>query len=259
LLPLTNNSLPAGRLTIRFRSDNMKRLTIIHLMFSLVFGTTLYAQDTLPKFSLKNVGNDRIVIGWVNNYSNVKQISIQRSFDSLTGFKTLLSVADPAAQQNGFVDAKATNDHMFYRLYIMLEKGVFLFSEAKQPVLDTANRNRFPTGTGNLTEIDPGGVPNVNNRNIPSGFVPSLYVFTHRDGYVKVNLPSAEKPKKYTIKFFEEDDSFLFEIKEAKERSFKIDKTNFYHAGWFKFELYDDGKLMEKHKIYLEKDFTPVP
>ena len=26
---------------------------------------------------------------------------------------------------------------MFYRLYIMLDKGVYLFSDAKRPVLDT--------------------------------------------------------------------------------------------------------------------------
>ena len=39
------------------------------------------------------------------------------------------------------------------------------------------------------------------------------------------------------------------------EVSLKIDKSNFYRAGWFKFELYEDGKLMGKNKFYLEKDF----
>ena len=67
-------------------------------------------------------------------------------------------------------------------------------------------------------------------------------------------LPEDEKPKKYSIKFFEEDVP-LFELKEIKEREFKIDKSNFYHAGWFRFELYEDDKLIEKHKFQLEKDF----
>ena len=53
------------------------------------------AQDTLPKFSVKNVGNDRIIVGWINNYIDVTQISVQRSFDSVSGFKTLLTVTDP--------------------------------------------------------------------------------------------------------------------------------------------------------------------
>jgi hypothetical protein len=233
----------------------MKLLPIFLLLFTLTVCKTLHAQDTLPNFSLKNIGNDRIVIGWVNNYSNAKQISIQRSFDSLSGFKTILSVADPSALQNGFVDNKATNDHMFYRIYIMLEKGIFLFSDAKKPVADTSFRANFPNGTGKLTEINPGNTPNVNNKPHLDGFLPSLYVYTHRDGYVKVSLPGSEKPKKYSIKFFEEDDTFLFELKEVKEKSFKIDKANFYHAGWFRFELYEDGKLREKHKFYLEKDF----
>ena len=59
----------------------------------------------------------------------------------------------------------------------------------------------------------------------------------------------------FSIKFFDEDNTLLFELKEVKEKDFKIDKTNFYHAGWFKFELYEGEKLLEKHKFYLEKDF----
>jgi hypothetical protein len=232
----------------------MKRLTLLLLIFSTICNF-LHAQDTLPKFSLKDVGNGRIVIGWTNNYTNVKQISIQRSFDSLTGYKTILTVPDPTPQQNGYVDSKAINDHMFYRIYIMLDKGIFLFSDAKQPVLDLSFKTNFPTGTGNLTEINTGNSPNVSNKPYMAGFTPSLYVFTHRDGYVKVNLPTDEKSKKYSIKFFTEDETFLFELKEIKERNFKLDKTNFYHAGWFRFELYEDGKLIEKHKFYLEKDF----
>ena len=233
----------------------MKRQTLFLLLLSITVCNSLHAQDTLPKFSLKNVGNDRIVIGWTNNFTTVKQISIQRSFDSLTGYKTILTVPDPTPQQNGYVDAKAINDHMFYRIYIMLDRGIFLFSESKQPVVDLSYRTNFPNGTGNLTEIDPGNSPYISNKPYMAGFTPSLYVFTHRDGYVKVSLPNDEKPKKYSIKFFDENETFLFELKEVKERNFKLDKTNFYHAGWFRFELYEDGKLTEKHKFYLEKDF----
>ena len=82
----------------------------------------------------------------------------------------------------------------------------------------------------------------------------SLYVFTCRDGYICIKLPDSEKPKKYAIKFFE-DETELFELKDIKEKEFKLDKTNFYHAGWFRFELYEDGKLLEKHKFYLDKEF----
>jgi len=249
----------------------MKKLTLLLPIFVLITCQSLQAQDTLPKFLVKNAGNNRIVIGWVNTFEDVKQISIQRSFDSLNGFKTILTVADPTSPQNGYVDAKATNDHMFYRLYILLDKGNYLFSSAKKPVLDTVRQagtaekriadsirkaNPFYVKIDSLMGVDSVAVPNgVNVKNKPTGFTPSLYVYTNRDGYVRINLPDEEKPKKYSIKFFDAEETFLFELKEIKEKNFKLDKTNFYHAGWFKFELYEDGKLLEKHKFYIEKDF----
>jgi len=256
----------------------MKKLPLFPLLFALTTAGKVFAQDTLPKFSLINAGNNRIIIGWVNKLENVKQISIQRSFDSLTGYKSILTVADPTSPQNGFLDAKAPNDRMFYRIYIMLEKGMYLFSAAKKPVKDTLKIARtLPVADGNnkqpvildsaerarpvVIRLDgfPGtdsvAVPNpVVIKNKTNAFVPSLYVYTCRDGYVCIRLPDKEKSKKYSIKFFE-DEIQLFELKEIKEREFKIDKANFYHAGWFRFELYEDGKLLEKHKFYLEKDF----
>lgn len=237
----------------------MKKLVFSILLMLVAAGKLLQAQDTLPKFSLRNVGNNRIIIGWTNTFETIKQISIQRSFDSLTGYKTILTVTDPTTPQNGYADTKATNDHMFYRLYILLDKGIYLFSEAKKPLRDTARRidpitNKLIPDWG-----DSIAGPDVGNKSRPDGFTPSLHVFTYRDGYVRISLPGNEKSKKYSVRFFEEDETFLFELKEIKEKDFKIDKTNFYHAGWFLFELYEDGKLFEKHKFYLDKDFTPVP
>ncbi len=233
----------------------MKILTLFLVFSALIADKTTNAQDTLPNFSLKNIGNNRIIIGWVNNFSNIRQITIQRSFDSLTGFKSLLSVTDPSSTQNGYVDTKATTNHMFYRLYIMLDKGVFFFSDAKQPVADSMNKDILPIGTFKLPESDKVGIPIVKDKPVPDGYMPSLLVYTHRDGYLQISLPHEGKSKKYSIKFFEEFGPLLFELKELKEKNFKIDKTNFYHAGWFRFELFEDGKLLEKNKFYLEKDF----
>src|ERR1700750_2548559 len=108
----------------------MKKLLLTLPIF--IACVQLNAQDTLPHFSVKNVGNNRIIVDWVNRFTDIRQISIQRSFDSLKNFKTILTVADPTNPQNGFADNKAENDHMFYRLYILLDKGVFLFSNSKR-------------------------------------------------------------------------------------------------------------------------------
>ena len=82
----------------------------------------------------------------------------------------------------------------------------------------------------------------------------SSYIFINRDGYISISLP-LEGEKKYNLKFFEENGSSLFEINNIKETPLIIDKSNFVHAGWFLFELYEDNKLKEKNKLYLPKDF----
>jgi hypothetical protein len=236
----------------------MKKLVLSLLLIFSVAGYRLLAQDTLPKFSVKNVGSNRIVLGWTNTFESIKQISIQRSFDSLKGYKTILTVADPTTPQNGYVDSKASNDHMFYRLYILLDKGVYLFSDPLKPVIDTFKRTAMNDNSKviRMNGNDSVSIPNfgMNNKTKPEVFTPSLHVYTYKDGNVRINLPDDEG-KKYSIKFFDEDDTFLFELKDIKERTFRIDKANFFHAGWFKFELYENGKLTEKHKFYLQKDF----
>jgi hypothetical protein len=246
----------------------------------LLLTTCIYvqAQDTLPKFSVKNIGNKRIIIDWVNRFETVKQISIQRSFDSLRNFKTILTVPDPTIPQNGYADTKAENDHMFYRLYILLDKGVFIFSNSKRPVWDTVVATTVVT-----TVITPAGdtelvtkrlvgandkpiltIPLIpadssksnglaNNKTKIDAWAPSKFVYTYKDGYIKISLPEEEKI--YSIKFFTSDDKLLFELKDIKEKNFKIDKANFYRSGWFKFELFEDGKLKEKNKFYLPKEF----
>jgi hypothetical protein len=248
----------------------MKKLILFFLLIITIGGKILYAQDTLPKFSVKNIGNNRIVISWTNTFENIKQISIQRSSDSLTNYKTILTVPDATTPQNGFVDTKADNDRMFYRLYILLDKGAYLFSNAKRPVLDSMRKVEYHKPIEIVMNTDsikmpadsiktPTIVTPVKNK--PTGFVPSLHVYTSKDGYVRINLPDDEnlsvgKPaKKYSIKFFEDNEAFLFELKDIKQKTFRIDKADFYHAGWFRFELYEDGKLIEKHRFYLEKDF----
>ena len=226
----------------------MSRIKYFLILFIVsVYSFNAFSQDTLPKFSVRNVGANRIIVGWVNSYQLVKQISIQRSFDSLGIYKTVMSVTDANAKQNGFADTKAPNDHMFYRLFVVQDKGVFFFTKPTKPILDTVSLTKEEKlePEPEVVKIEPVK---------PVGFVPSIFVFTNKEGYVYINLPDASE-KKYHIKFFEEDGSFLFEIKDLKEKGLTLDNANFMHGGWFNFELYNDEKLLEKHKFYLAKMF----
>ena len=296
-----------------------------------------HAQDTLPQFSVKDIGKDRYVISWVNNYPYTAQITIQRSFDSIRGYKSILTVPDPTAKLNGYADTKAINDHMFYRLYIQLENGHFLFTAAKKPsrdnleatpVLKTAAlpvtevlqkkeeptlpqtsvskppppapvKNSKPTVdiiteqlvsnpaqvdktsaatepstiTTSISEIPPvkraepvvyrlqnirlgdsAKTPlAVTTKDDPNAYAPSLFVYTHPDGNIRVQVPNRARLARYRIKFFESNQRFLFELKNLPAPDFQVDKTNFLHGGWFLFELYEDNRLIEKHKLFLDR------
>jgi hypothetical protein len=237
-----------------------------YILLTIILASVYYklpAQDTLPKFSVKNVGNNKIIISWKNNYQVVKQISIQRSFDSLKNYKTILTVPDPKNKENGYVDTKAATDKMFYRLFIMLDGAMYIFSNSKRPVMDSLQlaeqKNSLDPFSIEVNrpvkDIDSTLKANgLDSKNKPNIFVPSMYVYTARDGNIHLNLPDVIS-KKYSVKFYDENDNFLFEIKNLKDQSLIVDKTNFYHAGWFKFELFVDEQLKEKHKFYIGKEF----
>ncbi|HYE53650.1 MAG TPA: hypothetical protein VD996_02365 [Chitinophagaceae bacterium] len=288
----------------------------ILICFFLLIAQISFAQNPLPEFSVTTKGNKKFIIGWVNAYPNVTQISIQRSFDSLRNFKTILTVPDPRIPQNGFVDSKAPTDFQFYRLFIVLDSGKYLFTKSQRATWDTGRLASTqqpiikPTPDGRVVVTDTARAKNnqpsvtklpeperifyVQKRDtlitqlferdvkrfrdsilyrtrdtlvfktadtllikpfVPKEvYKPSSYVFTAKDGNITISLPDIHN-RKYNIKFFEEDSTPLFELKQVKESPLTLDKANFLHAGWFRFELYENGQLKEKHRFYIPKDF----
>ncbi|MEP6950919.1 MAG: hypothetical protein ABI863_16655 [Ginsengibacter sp.] len=212
------------------------------LFFFLILQKISFAQDTLPKVSVTQRSN-KVLISWTNAFASVTTINIQRSYDSLKNFTTIGSVLNVTARSNGFVDAKVFIPPQYYRLFISFEGGTYIFTQSHRPGIDTLKT--IPE----VTEIQP---------SVKTWFVPSKRVYTGKDNNVIIALPDAEK-KKYSIKFFEEDGSPIFELKKITESWLTLDKVNFLHAGLFNFEIYSDGVLMEKHKVYIPKDGKPVP
>ena len=82
---------------------------------------------------------------------------------------------------------------------------------------------------------------------------PSLHIYTNKLNVVVINLQNTAI-KKYTLKFFDEKEKQVFEIKHIPDDYLFIEKSNFVHPGWFNFELYEDGVLIEKNKVFLAKD-----
>lgn len=267
------------------------------IILSLLICTSAlaYAQDSLPAFSVVNKGNNRVVISWNNKFPQLKQISIQRSADSLSNFKSLITVPDPNNRQNGYLDAKAPNDKMFYRLYILVDGANFIFSRSKRPANDSIRAALLSDTTSKATkdsiylklvekilsqnlpdsaltteellllrryrnsgqEIIPNNAnPKIDAivKNKPGVVIPQYHIVANKDGLVRISLVDFNG-KKYSIKFYEDDDTFLFELKDIKEASLMLEKSNFYHSGWFKSELYETDKLIEKNRFFIPKDF----
>ena len=107
--------------------------TVGSLFIGIFFTVVLRAQDTLPRFTATARGPGKILISWRNKYPVVSQISIQRSTDSLSNFTTLITVPDPRLPENGAVDNKAPHPNFYYRLFIVLDNGKYLFSHSQRP------------------------------------------------------------------------------------------------------------------------------
>ena len=256
-----------------------------------------HAQDSLPAFSVVNKGNNRVIISWNNKYKQVKQISIQRSTDSLANFKSLITVPDPNNRQNGYLDSKAPTDNMFYRLYIHVDGANFIVTRSKRPandsirialLADSANKKITDSNYLKIVEkIINQNLPDsaltteelvilrryrnskldllpdslskkidavIKTKNNPGVVIPMYRIIANKDGLVRISLADFNN-KKYSIRFYEDDNTFLFELKDIKEASLMLEKSNFHHSGWFKSELYENEKLVEKNRFFIPKDF----
>jgi len=262
----------------------MRKASFLLIVLFNLLAVRLTAQDTLPRITVKNL-NGQIVISWLNNYKvPVTTINIQRSYDSLRNFSTIGSVLNPQNIENGYADSKPPYNKMYYRVFVSFDGGTYLFSKPARPVKEkpaaiadvndtgSAPDTSFPflvkgrdrSAVQTITDQknkDPNiwpktQLPTINNPEIIT--YPSRRIFSAKDNNVIIYLPDAET-KKYTVKFFEDNDVPLFELNKLHEPYLIIEKVNFVHAGWFHFEIYENGKLIEKNKLFISKDGKNQP
>lgn len=211
---------------------------------------TTFAQDTLPKITVTQLGK-KVLVSWNNPYYNATNIMVQRSGDSLKNFKTIGSVLNVGPGVNGFTDTKEfIPSDQYYRVFISFTGGTYVFTKSHQPVLDTTKAIP-PVEEPKVAKVE----PPVREKNI---FVPSKHVYTGKDNNVIISLPDAARSK-YTIKIYDENGTFLFELKKISESYLTLDKSNFRQAGLYIFELYNNKIIIERHKFYIPKDGKPMP
>jgi len=272
----------------------MIRYKFFFLILGLITVQIVSAQEVLPGITVKDFSGKIIVSWMNEYKVPVSNISIQRSYDSTKNFTTIGSVLNPQNLENGFADNKPPYNKMYYRLFISFEGGAYVFSSTVRPVKvipekDTTREvipelNRFawqakPAADTILQPIDlpvevartDSGIhinipPSLPRLHLPSKKdsialkkgpdiipYPSSRIFSNRDNNVVIHLPEASF-KKYTVKFYDETHVFLFELTKLREEFFIVEKVNFAHAGWFHFEIFENGKLLEKNKFFIGRD-----
>ncbi|MEP6712130.1 MAG: hypothetical protein ABJA37_06940 [Ferruginibacter sp.] len=232
---------------------------LLFLIIALTATTTLQAQQILPDISVKNISG-KIIVSWRNEYNlPVATISIQRSYDSLKNYTTIGSVLNPLNKENGYADANPPYNKMYYRVFIAFEGGSYIISKTVRPVKETSATTdstkiqRYPWQVNPLADSSLQSPPINVGITKPLITYPSKRIFTSRDNSVVIHLPEAAT-KKYTIKFFDELDNLVFELTKLNEEYLIIEKVNFGHSGWYHFELYEAGTLVEKNKFFVPKD-----
>lgn len=212
-----------------------------------------HAQDTLPKITVVQLGKN-VLVTWNNPFGNVTHINVQRSPDSLKNFTTIGSLLNVGPGVNGFTDTKEfIPSDQFYRLFISFQGGNYLFTQSHRPGKDTLNE--MPPVENPKVERQIASDPHKYNPNL---FVPSPHVYTGKDNNVIISLPDAAR-KKYSIRFYRADGSFLFEVSKVPEPLLTLDKANFRSSGLFIFELYDNRVIIERHKFFIPRDGQPMP
>ncbi len=265
----------------------------VALFIIIIISSQLSAQqlkEALPQFGLQIIGNNKVRISWVNPYGeDLIQINVQRSYDSLHNFKTVFSTPSPELPENGFIETYYPGVKVYYRIFYMLSSNAYFFtktrlaspallSDSMAAALAKTNDSITIKTTDNIlvklpynlfikfkdsvyTQTKDSLLLLANDTVLLKPYIyngpwrASVYLFTDRSGIVNLKLPLA-KEKVYSLRVFEADSKTpVFSIKRIPEPDLMIDKTNFVHAGWFMFELYEDNKLKERNKVFIQKEF----
>ncbi len=270
----------------------MYKSALLSISFFFCFSQVIAQQQALPlpEFTLQNTGKGKVRIGWVNPYgTDLIQINVQRSYDSIHGYRTMFSTPSPELPANGFLDNYIEGTKVYYRIFYMLSNNAYFFTKVKKIApgyVDESLNSLLNAADSISVSFEDSIIAHLpysvflkfrdsvytntkdsllavgNNIVILKPYIPkasewraSSYMFTDRSGVLNLKLPQAAA-KKYALHVYEADGKTqLFFLKHITETDLTINKTNFMHAGWFVFELYEDDKLKERNKFYIQKEF----
>ncbi|MFT4154291.1 hypothetical protein [Parafilimonas sp.] len=267
----------------------MKKFFIPVFSF-LAVANGLHAQNNFL-VQVSDAGNAKVRVAWTNPYGDsIVQLNIQRSWDSARNYKTIFVPLSPELPQNGYIDETAGYTGMYYRVFYVLANGSYFFTKAQKvktgsdftdeisedkkadtnflitvhdddTMIGQFNYNQYRQFRDSIVNYTRDTLYSLTDADIliryyanNINWMPSPHIFTNSDGYVQISLADASE-KNYRLRFFDEFHKPLFSIQHIAQPQLLLDKTDFMHAGWFYFELYENNKVKERNKFYIPKDF----
>ena len=267
----------------------MKHKKFLLLILTCCMSAAIFAQPALPDFNIIKGAKQHTIISWKNNFGeNLIVLNIQRSTDSVRGFRTIYSVNNLSLSANAYTDNKPVPGADYYRLYYMLKDGSYYFTKARKiatgfvqdNLISELNSTKLISVQGqqprrltfdklvhlkdsvlNLTSDTLYFVNDSTVEYIKYNPVAALaqttttlkpfskYLYQNQDGYIVIKLPQRDLSS-YSMTIFKQNGrSVLYKIQRFEQDEIILSKSSFLHAGWYPYEIYKDGKLLERSRL----------
>ncbi|HVI49162.1 MAG TPA: hypothetical protein VM802_30120 [Chitinophaga sp.] len=212
-----------------------------------------YMPPVLPAFSA-SIKTGKIQLDWISGFTEVKEIGVQRSLDSVLNFNTIGYASYPTQTRNAYLDNKPLPGNNYYRLFILFKNGRFMYTKVMLALPDSTIRADQKLEYTDIKDASK-ALRGKEEENVEKvAWHPSNFIYTTADGNINIKVPDALQ-KKYAVKFYESNGTFLFDIEHLKGPFLILEKAIFMHAGWFNFELFEEGKLKEKWSFFIPLNY----
>ena len=248
------------------------------LICFLLISVRIWAQETLPDFTLETVPTKGYRISWQNPFGkNLKQLSVQRAAGNKTGFTTIFSTNSPQLPENGFIDRPpGLFKKYYYRIFYVLNGQQFFFTTPKaalhqlfEPdkkglmhiwmdgkIMRTLPFQQFKAWKDSVArnprlEIlakGPGEIELIRETDNPVNNA-SGKISINAEGHVEIRLGSAVMDYQYKLLFKDNKGLILLQLDKINEPFLVLEKSNFLLGGNYVYELYENQQLIEKNSI----------
>jgi len=262
------------------------------LILLCCMSAALFAQPALPDFNILKGPKSQTVLSWKNNFGdNLTVLNIQRSTDSVRGFRTIYSVENLTLAANAYTDNKPMPGADYYRFYYMMKNGSYYFTKAKRiatgyvtdNLLSQLNSSKIINIEGDkprklaynalyhlkdsVVNFTSDSLFFVNDSTVQyvrynavaaiastmTDLQPvSKFLYLNADSYIVLKFPERDLDQ-YSMTIFKRNGtSVLFRIKKFDQSELILSKSSFMHTGWYPYEIYKDGKLQERNRLEIK-------